>query len=97
MKTNAHSDAQQPQISRVFVTKKELARILSVSVRTIEGWVLSGKIPVHKFSPRCVRFKLSLVMDLLAALEIQQINLKRSRTSNTLISAQKNASSSEEA
>lgn len=32
-----------------FYTKQEMAKILSIAVRTLEAWTLQGKIPFYKF------------------------------------------------
>ena len=58
----ASSQSNGPTLLR---NRKQVARAINVSCRTISNWQSSGKIPFLKPSPRCVRFYLP---DVLAAL-----------------------------
>ena len=78
-----------------LITKKELAKRLSVSIRTIEGWMQSGRVPFYRISPRCVRFEPEQVLAQLSAYEVTAVSLRHRKSSNTLISAQKSANQSE--
>ena len=53
--------ASQPEL----LTKKEIARHLRVSVRSINSWMLKGKIPFLRITRRCVRFRLKHVLEAL--------------------------------
>lgn len=39
-----------------LLTKKEVAQLLGVSVKTIDSWICKGIIPHVKPTPGCVRF-----------------------------------------
>lgn len=43
-----------------FISKKEVARLLNVAVRTVDDWMKIGRIPFYKFGKR-VSFKWSEV------------------------------------
>jgi excisionase family DNA binding protein len=58
---------------RTLVTKKQIAQLLSVSVRTIDNWVREKRIPVHRFSARCIRFNLPKVLSALNKFEIREV------------------------
>jgi excisionase family DNA binding protein len=61
---------------RKLVSKKELAKELSVSARTIDNWVRQKRIPVHRFSSRCIRFNPSKVLVALDKFEIREVGRK---------------------
>jgi hypothetical protein len=56
--------------SRAMVRKKELATALNVSPRTIDNWVRQRRIPVHRFSPRLLRYDLRRVKAALDKYEV---------------------------
>ena len=49
-----------------FVDDPQLAAILGVSKRTLEGWRRRHKLPYLQLSHRCVRYRLSEVLRCLA-------------------------------
>lgn len=55
--------------AKLLLTKKELAAVLPMPVRSIERLVSKGVLPCHRITPRMVRFRLSAV---LAALDRYQ-------------------------
>ncbi len=56
-----------------LVTKKVVARAVSVSPRCVELWMKRRLIPVVRLSPRCVRFHLPSVLAALRRLEVQEV------------------------
>jgi excisionase family DNA binding protein len=44
-----------------WVRKKELAKHLNISLRTVDNWIRNGKLPHIRMGARNVRFKLSEV------------------------------------
>jgi excisionase family DNA binding protein len=52
--------------------KKTLARVLSVSTRTIDTWMRSKRIPFLRLSPRCIRFNRRAVLRALAAYTVRE-------------------------
>lgn len=62
-----------PNGHRTLVTKKEIAKLLTVSVRTIDNWVCQKRIPVHRFSSRCIRFNPPKVLSALDKFEIKEV------------------------
>jgi len=55
----------------LFVSKREMARHLNVSVRTIDYMMAEKKIPYIKLRQRAVRFNLSKVMEHLDKIEVK--------------------------
>lgn len=55
----------------------ELARILSVSERTIQYWLTEKRIPCLRLSPRLNRFSLPKVEAALARYEVKEIGRAR--------------------
>ena len=62
---------------RRLISKKEIAKLLSVSVRTIDNWVREKRIPVHRFSSRCIRLNLPKVLNALDKFEIKEVGRDR--------------------
>lgn len=58
---------------RRLISKKEIANLLSVSVRTIDNWVREKRIPVHRFSSRCIRFSPPKCLSALDKFEIREV------------------------
>jgi excisionase family DNA binding protein len=56
-----------------LISKKQIAKLLSVSVRTIDNWVRQKRIPVHRFSSRCIRFNPPKVLSALDKFEIREV------------------------
>jgi excisionase family DNA binding protein len=46
-----------------LLTPDELAEVLGVTSRTVSAWMQRKKIPYHRFGWRCVRIRLSEVLD----------------------------------
>jgi hypothetical protein len=64
------SAANDPELLK----RRELARKLNVSPRSIDNWQKEKKIPVIKLSPRCCRFDLQSVLRALRRFEIKEAN-----------------------
>jgi excisionase family DNA binding protein len=62
---------------RTLVTKKQIAKLLSVSVRTIDNWVREKRIPVHRFSARCIRVNPQKVLNALDKFELKEVGRAR--------------------
>jgi hypothetical protein len=73
-------NASQPgaTVHRRLIRKRELARELSVSPRTIDNWVRKKRIPVHRFSPRLLRYDLRKVQIALDKYEVIEAGRKLS-------------------
>jgi hypothetical protein len=65
-------------VHRKLICKKDLARELSISPRTIDNWVLQKRIPVHRFSPRLLRYDLRKVQNALDKYEVIEAGRKLS-------------------
>jgi excisionase family DNA binding protein len=65
-------------VSRAMIRKKELATALNVSSRTIDNWVRQRRIPVHRFSPRLLRYDLRRVQAALDKYEVIEAGRKLS-------------------
>jgi hypothetical protein len=59
--------------SRVLIRKKDLAMALNVSSRTIDNLVRQKRIPVHRLSPRLLRYDLRKVRAALDKYEVIEI------------------------
>jgi hypothetical protein len=76
--SNTHGDpvsatgsaANDPELLK----RRELARAINVSPRTVDNWQKQKKIPVIKLSPRCCRFDLQSVLRALRRFEIKEAN-----------------------
>ncbi len=60
-------------ISKRLLSKKELARALGVSPRTIENWLAAKKIPQLRLSARLTRFNLARVESALSRYEVKEV------------------------
>ena len=56
-----------------MIRKKELAKELNVSQRTIDNWVRQKRIPVHRFSSRLLRYDLRSVRNALEKFEVHEV------------------------
>lgn len=56
-----------------MIRKKELAKELNVSQRTIDNWVRQKRIPVHRFSSRLLRYDLHKVQNALNNYEVREV------------------------
>jgi predicted DNA-binding transcriptional regulator AlpA len=65
-------------VHRRLIRKKELAKELSVSPRTIDSWVQKKRIPVHRFSARLLRYNLRRVQAALDKYEVIEAGRKLS-------------------
>jgi excisionase family DNA binding protein len=61
-----------------MIRKKELATALNVSPRTVDNWVRQKRIPVHRFSPRLLRYDLRKVQTALDKYEVIEVGRKLS-------------------
>jgi len=52
-----------PTLSPILLTRQDAARLLSVSLRSIDGWIASGAIPVVRKGLRCVRIRYADLLD----------------------------------
>jgi hypothetical protein len=55
-----------------LLTRKQLAKRISMSPRSVDTLQAEKKIPVIKISPRCVRFSLSAVLRALSRFEVKE-------------------------
>lgn len=44
-------------LEQVWLTRREAAEYLRVSLRTLDRWIGSGKLPAHRKSRRLVRLR----------------------------------------
>ena len=56
-----------------MIEKKQLAKELHVSPRTIDNWVRQKRIPVHRFSSRLLRCDLRKVQSALDKYEVMEV------------------------
>jgi hypothetical protein len=63
----------QPEDSLALVTKDVVARVASVSARTIENWMGQRRIPYIRLSRRCVRFHITDVLAALRKFEVKEV------------------------
>jgi excisionase family DNA binding protein len=60
-------------LSRKNLTKRELARELHVSTRTVDTWMKERRIPFKKLGPHLVRFDLDAVEKALSRYTVREI------------------------
>jgi excisionase family DNA binding protein len=70
----SYAPAYQAPLSRKSLTKRELARELRISVRTVDQLMRDKKIPYQKISPRLVRFDLDDVSRALDRYTIREVS-----------------------
>ena len=74
--SNAHGDSASATGSAAkdpaLLKRRELAKALSVSARSIDNWQREKKIPFIRISPRCVLFDLANVLSALKRFEIRE-------------------------
>jgi hypothetical protein len=63
------SNAHNPEL----LTRRELAKRLSLSMRSIDNLQRAKKISYIRLSPRCIRFHLPTVMKALRAYQIRAV------------------------
>ena len=56
-----------------LISKKELAGIVGVSVRSIENWMAQKRIPFLRLSPRMCKFNAERVLAALGRYEVREI------------------------
>jgi excisionase family DNA binding protein len=76
LQTTTNLSDPDAAVHRKLISKKELAKELSVSPRTIDNWVRQKRIPVHRFSSRFIRFNPSKVFVALDKFEIREVGRK---------------------
>jgi len=62
------SQIEQPEPEPEFITRKETAELLGISLPTLWTWTRNGKVPAYKIGSR-VRFKKSEVLNSLNKIE----------------------------
>ena len=65
-------------VHRKLIRKNDLAKELNVSPRTIDNWVRQKRMPVHRFSPRLLRYDLQKVQNALRKYEVIEAGRKLS-------------------
>jgi excisionase family DNA binding protein len=60
-------------VARQLLSKRELAPVLGVSVRTIDNWIAQRRIPYVRLSARLIRFDLERVKGALARYEVKEV------------------------
>jgi len=78
MKANLDQPLTNLSDSRGMIRKKDLAAALNVSARTIDNWVRQKRIPVHRFSPRLLRYDVRKVRTALDKYEVIEAGRKLS-------------------
>jgi hypothetical protein len=78
LQTKPNANESGATVHRRLIRKKELAKELSVSPRTIDNWVRRKRIPVHRFSPRLLRYDLRKVQIALDKYEVIEAGRKLS-------------------
>ncbi|PYK99381.1 MAG: hypothetical protein DME32_12855 [Verrucomicrobia bacterium] len=73
LQTTTNVSDPDATVNRKLISKKDLAKELSVSSRTIDNWVRQKRIPVHRFSSRCIRFNPPKVLSALDKFEIREV------------------------
>jgi|SRR6476620_1097581 hypothetical protein len=66
-----------PFVHERLLKRRELARAISVSPRTVDNLQRQKKIPFVRISPRCVRFHLPSVLAALRKFEVQEAGRRR--------------------
>jgi hypothetical protein len=56
-----------------LLKRRELAKALSVSARSIDNWQRQRRIPFIKISPRCVLFDLASVLRAVKRFEVREV------------------------
>ena len=64
-------------IPKRLLSKRELARALGVSPRTIENWLAAKKIPQLRLSARLTRFNLARVESALSRYEVKEVGARQ--------------------
>jgi len=75
-KTTAGTQSNESMPKRLL-SKRELATVLNVSVRTIETWLSQKRIPQLRLSARLTRFNLARVESALARYEVKEVSARR--------------------
>jgi len=56
-----------------LINKRQLAEAMKVSIRTVDNWISSKRIPFVRLSARCIRFHLPSVMVALRRYETKEV------------------------
>ena len=67
--------ANSPAVSGLH-TKRDVARVAKVSIRTVDQWMKAKRIPVVRLSARCVRFHLPSVLQALGRYTVEATSTK---------------------
>jgi hypothetical protein len=67
------SDSGATMQGLAMIRKKDLAKELNVSPRSIDNWVREKRIPVHRFSSRLIRYDLRRVRNALDKFEVREV------------------------
>jgi excisionase family DNA binding protein len=62
LKTQVIQNSHSPKEEEPFLTRKEVSKLLNISLVTLDKWQKAGKIKFHRFESR-VRFKWSEIQD----------------------------------
>ena len=73
LQTTTNLSDSGAMVQRKLIRKRDLAKQLSLSQRTIDNFVRQKRIPVHRFSSRLVRFDLCKVQRALDKFEIREV------------------------
>jgi len=68
-----NNDSKEGGADQRLLSKAELARVLRVSPRTLEGWAREGRIPVLRLGVRCIRYRLDRVLAALDRFEVREV------------------------
>jgi len=60
-----------------LLKRRQLARVISVSPRTVDNWQKQRRIPYIKLSARCVRYHLPSVLAALRRFEVREAGYRR--------------------
>lgn len=75
--TTEHSHAVSASGSAVndpaLLKRRQLAKAVNVSVRTVDNWQKQKRIPFLKLGIRCVRFHLPSVLTALKRFEVKEV------------------------
>lgn len=59
---NALSDKEKPKVAEELIKRKDVSKLLKISLVTLNEWMRHGKIPYYRISSR-IFFKKSEVLD----------------------------------
>lgn len=56
-----------PTSPAALLTRKQVATLLNVHLRTVDGWIANGVLPYKKISRKCLRFRAADIAAFVAA------------------------------